>query len=296
MGRRRRRKRGGIEGVVVIDKPVGPTSRAVVDDVSQRLGLASAGHCGTLDPLASGLLVLVAGSATRVQDLLVRGRKIYSVTIRLGARSATDDAEGPIEPVAVARPPTETEVREALTGFLGHIQQVPPQYSAVHVHGRRLHERARKGESVDVPPRSVRVDGLELREYAWPLLRMRMTCGPGTYVRSLARDLGNRLGTGGFVETLRREASGSLHVGLAKTPDELSPTDVLPLEVVLRDEPALRVEKELLSPLMQGREVQVPDATLEVEGILWCEEKVVARVVPTGNGAYRMKRLITPPC
>ncbi len=296
MGRRRGRKRGGVEGVVVIDKPVGPTSRAVVDDVSRRLGLASAGHCGTLDPLASGLLVLVAGAATRVQDLLVRGRKIYSVTIRLGARSATDDAEGPIEVVVGAQPPTEAEVGQALSAFLGDIQQVPPRYSAVHVRGRRLHERTRAGEEVDAPPRSVRIDALEVCEYAWPLLRLRVTCGPGTYVRSLARDLGRRLGTGGFVETLRREASGSLDVASAKTPEEISPADVLPLEEVLRHEPALRVEKELLSPLIQGRVVQVPDAKLDVEGILWCEEKVIARVVPVGIGAYRMKRLIASLC
>ncbi len=281
--------------MVLIDKPVGPTSRAVVDDVSRRLGLASAGHCGTLDPLASGLLVVVAGAATRVQDLLVRGRKTYTVRIRLGARSATDDAEGPIEPVTDVAPASEARITEALGSFLGEIEQVPPRFSAIHVKGRRLHERARAGEHVDVPARKVVIEALDLLAYSWPVLSLRVICGPGTYVRSLARDLGEILGTGGFVEGLRREASGDIDVGMARTPDELDASHVLPLEIVLRHEPALCVEKALLSPLLQGREVQVPEAALETEGILWCEERVVARVVPTGKGTYRMKRLIAPP-
>ena len=211
-------------GVVNLDKPVGPTSHDMVGMMRRLSGTRRIGHAGTLDPLASGVLPILVGGATRFSAELTGGSKRYDAVIRLGARSATDDAEGPIN--AVDAPlPDEATARDALASFVGTFDQLPPTFSARKVGGRTAHRAARAGEPIAVPPRPVTIHSLELLAYDrdddGAELRVDLRCGAGTYVRSLARDLGERLGCGGYLRTLRRTEAAGLSVEDAVTPERL---------------------------------------------------------------------------
>ncbi len=198
-----------MNGLLVIDKPGGMTSRDVVNRVQRWFPKGTkVGHTGTLDPLATGVLVVCIGAATRLADFVQAMGKTYRSRFRLGARSDTDDADGTITPLPGAVPPTEEELRAALGQFVGLIKQVPPAYSAVKLGGRRAHDMARRGEDVSPAARTVRVDGIRLLGYEWPFADVEIDCGKGTYIRSIARDLGERLRCGGLVETLRRTRVG----------------------------------------------------------------------------------------
>jgi tRNA pseudouridine55 synthase len=211
-------------GVVNLDKPVGPTSHDMVGLLRRLTGTRRIGHAGTLDPLASGVLPVLVGAATRFSEELTGGRKRYDATIRLGQTSATDDAEGPITVVDAPLPPPEA-VGEALVAFVGTFEQYPPAYSARKVAGRTAHRAARAGRSIELPPRTVTVDSVEVIEITagegWLDVRVDLRCGPGTYVRSIARDLGERLGTGGHLHALRRTEAAGLRIEDAVTPDHL---------------------------------------------------------------------------
>ncbi|MDX2130434.1 MAG: tRNA pseudouridine(55) synthase TruB [Planctomycetota bacterium] len=210
-----------LDGLLLIDKHVGPTSMQVCANIRRRLREGGApkrvkvGHAGTLDPLASGLLVVLVGRATRLCDLYMAGEKAYVAQVDLSANSATDDAEGERTPVDVPVPPTRGAVERALTGFVGTILQTPPVYSAVHVDGRRAYALARAGTPPQLLPRPVFVSALRLTDFAWPIATVEIECGKGFYVRSLARDLGRALGVGGLLASLRRTRVGAFSVGQA---------------------------------------------------------------------------------
>jgi len=208
MGRRPRYRKSAMAGVFVVDKPLGWSSMDVVRKVRKAAGWVKTGHGGTLDPLATGVVVCCIGSATKKIDVIMRMPKVYDTTIDLSAFTPTDDREGEREEVEVATPPTEAQIHAALEPFVGDILQVPPKYSAVHVDGKRAYKLMREGEDVQIEPRPVRIDAIELLEYAWPTVRILVRCGKGVYVRSLARDLGAALGTGGHLAGLRRTAVG----------------------------------------------------------------------------------------
>jgi tRNA pseudouridine55 synthase len=211
-------------GVVNLDKPVGPTSHDMVGLLRRLTGTRRIGHAGTLDPLASGVLPILVGAATRFSQELTGGRKRYEAVIRLGERSATDDAQGPITVVA-APAPDDAAVAAALQSFVGAFDQRPPAFSARKQAGRSAHRAARAGEPIELPPRRVTVDSIELLgiEQAGARLDVRIDirCGPGTYVRSIARDLGTALGTGGHLRALRRTEAAGLRVEDAHAPDQL---------------------------------------------------------------------------
>jgi tRNA pseudouridine55 synthase len=211
-------------GVINLDKPVGPTSHDMVGMVRRLTGTRRIGHAGTLDPLASGVLPILVGAATRFSAELTGGTKRYDAVIRLGARSATDDAEGPIEPVE-GPVPQEGAVGEALASFVGTFDQRPPAFSARKLAGRSAHRAARAGEPIDLPPRPVKIETLELMSYTTDDdgadVRVDLRCGAGTYVRSLARDLGERLGSGGYLRALRRTEAAGLRIADAVTPEQL---------------------------------------------------------------------------
>ena len=198
-----------LNGLLVVDKPLGLSSMDVVRRVRRAAGGVKTGHAGTLDPLATGVVVCCLGRATKAVPRLMDMSKTYEATVDLSAFTCTDDKEGPREEVDVAAPPNEAAVRAALDRFEGQIQQRPPAHSAVHVDGRRAYERARRGEDFELPLRTVRIDRIELISFDWPMLEIRVHCGKGTYIRSLARDLGRTLGTGGHLAALRRTAVGS---------------------------------------------------------------------------------------
>lgn len=207
-------------GLLVLDKPVGLTSRDAVDRAVRWFPRKTrVGHTGTLDPLASGVLVLCIGPATRLTEYVQDMGKTYVTDVRLGGRSATDDAEGPITPVSVDSYPDRSAVDAALVSFIGRIKQVPPAFSAAKVTGRRAYDLARRGTDVDLAPRTVRVDAIDVESFEYPRLRLTVRCGKGTYIRSLARDLGERLGCGAYLEGLRRTSVGPF-----------TPADAVPLD------------------------------------------------------------------
>jgi tRNA pseudouridine55 synthase len=227
-------------GLLLVDKPTGPTSMDVCARVRWKLRQAGApkrikvGHGGTLDPMATGLLVVMVGKATKLCDTVMAGEKEYEATIDLSHRSTTDDAEGELTAVAVATPPSEAMLRDALSRFVGTIMQVPPNFSALHVGGQRAYDLAREGKAVQLAARPVTVHAIELLDYAFPNVRVRIACGKGTYIRSIARDLGPALGTGGMLTALRRTQVGRWHVrdatGMDSLPERLTQGDLLPIE------------------------------------------------------------------
>lgn len=211
-------------GVVNLDKPVGPTSHDMVGLLRRLTGTRRIGHAGTLDPLASGVLPILVGSATRFSEELTGGPKRYEATIRLGATSATDDGEGPIDPGDGAIP-HEAAIREALAGFVGSFAQRPPAYSARKVAGRAAYRVARSGQTVKLASRPVMVHAIEVLSLTagagWTDVIIDLRCGPGTYVRSIARDLGEVLGCGGYLRALRRTEAAGLRVREALSPEQL---------------------------------------------------------------------------
>ncbi|MEO1009267.1 MAG: tRNA pseudouridine(55) synthase TruB [Planctomycetota bacterium] len=216
-----------ISGLLVIDKPIGPSSMKACAIVRAKLRRGGApkrvkvGHGGTLDPLASGVLVVLCGRATKLCDRVMAGEKRYVAKVDLSAFSDTDDREGARRPVRVAGPPTDDAIRAALRGFVGEIDQVPPAYSAIKVGGRRAYALARAGAPPDLAPRRVEIHAIAALGYAWPMLTLGVRCGKGVYIRSLARDVGHALGTGGMLAGLRRTAVGRFAIEDATTIDEL---------------------------------------------------------------------------
>jgi tRNA pseudouridine55 synthase len=208
-------------GILVIDKPEGLTSMQAVARVRRRAGGARTGHAGTLDPLATGVLVMALGKATRLIERLMATDKRYRTLVNLAAFTSTDDREGEPQPVAVAAPPLSNDVQAAVSRFVGRTQQRPPAFSAVKVGGRRAYKLARQGAPVELAARAVTIHSIQVVTYAWPHVELDVHCAKGTYIRSLARDLGVSLGTGGFCESIRRTAVGPFDEHMAQRLDDL---------------------------------------------------------------------------
>jgi tRNA pseudouridine55 synthase len=216
------------------------------------------GHTGTLDPLATGVLVVCIGVATRLAEYVQDMSKTYLAGIRLGARSATDDADGTIDEVAVVEPPTSDEIAAALRGFIGVLDQVPPRFSAAKVTGQRAYDLARRGKEVTLAPRRVAIYRIEVRDYAFPRLELEIDCGKGTYIRSLARDLGDQLGCGALVQTLRRTRVGPFRAenAIPLTADAEAAIDcLLPPEMAVSELPRIDLDAQSAQVLMHGRAV-----------------------------------------
>lgn len=226
------------DGVVVVDKPSGLSSMNAVSAVRRRAG-RKAGHAGTLDPLATGVLVIGIGRATKSLDRFMRTRKGYRTDIDLSGFTATDDREGELLPVEIDEPPTVETVASTLAArFTGEFMQVPPDFSAKKVDGRRAYATARRGESPKLEPRPVVVHRMELEHFQWPIATVHIECEKGFYVRSLARDLGRELGVGGHCASIRRTAVGPFELehatALDDLPEPLTRDHVIPLAEALR--------------------------------------------------------------
>ena len=251
-------------GVVNLDKPVGPTSHDMVDLVRRLTGMRRIGHAGTLDPLASGVLPILLGAATRFSDDLTGGRKRYEAVFRLGIRSATDDAQGPLE--VGSAPPDLPAIAMAMAGFVGTFEQRPPAFSARKVAGTTAHRAARAGKPVEAASRRITVHAIDLLGAeggdGWLDLRCDIRCGPGTYIRSIARDLGERLGCGGHLHALRRTEAAGLLASDAILPDELErlaredrlSEAILPIAALLHL-PRLHVDAEAAGRFLHGSAV-----------------------------------------
>lgn len=211
-----------MDGIVNFDKPAGLSSARVVSIVKRLLPRGvKIGHAGTLDPFATGVLLLLIGKATRACEKLMDSPKQYVTTMKLGATTETLDPESPeIVTEGVAAPPGQI-IEALLPHFVGRIEQVPPAYSALKLAGRPAYKLARQGEAVELKPRLVQVYGIEFIEYAWPLLKLRIDCGRGTYIRSLARDIGAALNVGGYLLELRRTRVGAYGIEQAVSLEKL---------------------------------------------------------------------------
>ncbi len=263
----RRRKGEPIHGWAVIDKPEGPTSTDVVNEVRRGLNAQKAGHAGTLDPLATGLLIVALGEATKTINFVMDAEKTYTFTARWGEARATDDRDGEVIERSDARP-TPDEIEAILPRFVGEVDQVPPTYSAIKVEGERAYDLARAGEAVELASRTVIIHSLELidtpdADHA----HFEMVCGKGTYVRSLVRDMAQALGTCGYVHEIRRTQTGPF------TTDDSIPLEhwrelvhkgsalehLLPVETALDDIPAVAVTGTDAVRLRNGQSVLLRD-------------------------------------
>lgn len=209
------------DGVLLIDKPTDHTSHDVVARLRGILKMKRIGHAGTLDPMATGLLVMLLGKATKLSQYLMSVEKEYTGTIKLGESTNTQDAEGEIVSSAPVPALSEDDVRKALAGFLGDQYQTPPMFSAIKIGGKPLYKSARAGEEVEREPRFIRVISYELTRWQSPFIDFRVLCTKGTYVRTLAHDLGQRLGCGAHLTALRRVASGALDLSRAVTLEQV---------------------------------------------------------------------------
>ena len=227
----------GINGFIVLDKPSNMSSMKAIAILRRKAGRIKTGHAGTLDPLATGVLVCALGKATKSISRMMNTTKQYRTTIDLSAFTSTDDLEGEQEPITPIAQPTEAQLKETLKGFTGSFLQRPPAFSAMKVKGRRAYQLARSGEEVVLEPRPVVVHEMTLIEYQWPIVELDLVVDKGFYVRSLARELGMKLGTGGHCTSIRRTAVGPFTLETAHDPELLA--DPLPPELVLGIEPAL---------------------------------------------------------
>ncbi len=287
-------------GLLNLDKPSGPTSHDLVAAVRRGARVKKVGHAGTLDPMATGVLVLCLGPATRLSEYVMRSRKVYRARVHFGVVTDTYDAQGKVTARNEALPSREA-VEAALAGFRGEILQVPPMYSALKRGGRKLYELARAGQQVERPPRAVTVYRLELLDWQPPFAALEVECSPGTYVRSLAHDLGQTLGCGAHLAALQRCASGRFRV------EEAVPWDafraamdagdwqryLLPPDLALADVPAVHLSAEQAARVLHGNAIPVVAdvagelvraydadgrfiAVLERRGVHWKPQKVFA--------------------
>ena len=286
-------------GLLNVNKPAGMTSRDVVNRVLWMVEPDKCGHAGTLDPLATGVLLVTIGQATRLEEFLHRLPKRYLATFLLGRKSDTEDVTGSVEELPAAPVPTEEQLRAALPRFVGEIEQVPPAFSALKVDGRRAYQLARKGKEVSLAPRRVQVHGIDLVSYAYPELVLDIRCGSGTYVRSLGRDIARAVGTEAVMSALVRTAIGpfqvedalelpALHVGSL-------PEHLLPPQRGLADLPQLKLAADQVQRIANGQLIDAPAdvhatevAALDPQGTL------VAILKPKGAGRLAPDRYFPP--
>ncbi|MHA6324747.1 tRNA pseudouridine(55) synthase TruB [Roseivivax sp. CAU 1753] len=300
----RARKGRDISGWLVVDKPAGITSTAVVNKVRWALSAKKAGHAGTLDPEATGVLAVALGEATKTVPYITDALKAYRFTVRLGQATNTDDREGTVTQTSDARP-SDAEIKEALHGFAGDIMQVPPQFSAVMIDGERAYKRARDGEEMQIAARPLWVEELVMtgREDA-DHVTLEMICGKGGYVRSIARDLGRKLGCFGHVRDLRRIWSGPFDaadaISLAEIErlarDPALDAHLLPLEAGLTDLPEMRCTAPEASKIRNGNPGLVFGPALAFGDECWasCDGEPVA-VGQFRAGAFHPARVFARP-
>ncbi len=256
-------------GLILVDKPLGPTSHHIVHRVRLGTGIRKVGHAGTLDPRASGLLVLCLGAATRLSEYVSTSAKRYEAVVRFGAATRTYDSDGEVVSRSAAIP-TREQIEAYLPGFSGEIEQVPPPFSAVKVSGQRAYDLARSGKDVDLSPRTITIYALHVREYQPPDLALEVECSAGTYIRSLAHDLGARLGSGAYLAALRRTKAGPFDISQAVTLDRLEAAfldgtwvdSILPATEALPGFIRVRLDAEQVERIRRGHRVPaVPESS-----------------------------------
>jgi tRNA pseudouridine55 synthase len=298
-----------VSGILNVNKPAGPTSFQVVGMVRRRSGIRRVGHAGTLDPMAEGVLVVLLGQAVRVSEYLLGLPKTYRATVTLGSSTTTYDAEGEVVREAGYRDVSRPDVEEALTQFVGEIMQAPPAYSAVKVGGERAYRRARRGEEVAPAPRRTSVYRVELLRFMPPHLELEVHCGRGTYIRSLAHDLGEVLGCGAHLSGLVRTQTGPFRiedaVGMAELEEAFERGDwqehLLPLDYGLLHMPAITLHIEDEKDIRHGQSVALDeDRTIALGAIpdgelarAYAEDGSLVAIIryAAGTGMWRPRKV-----
>ena len=280
-------------GVIPVDKPIGATSRRVVDAVARALGMKTVGHAGTLDPLADGVVVVCAGHATKLVDYLHDLPKHYTASFLLGRSSPSDDFETPIEVEAEPRVPTRDEIEAALPSFRGEILQRPCDYSAVHVDGKRAYRLARKGRPLELAAKRVRIDVLDVTAYEWPRLGVDIVCSSGTFVRAIGRDLAMALGTAAVMESLTRTAVGPFErarsLAMAAVTLESVRAAMLPAVAAVPLVPRFTLGDDLLAKAVRGGLVAVGDEPAEALAAVDEAGDLVGILKRHESGLYRLR-------
>ncbi len=280
-------------GFLLIDKPAGITSHDAVAKVRRVLSERSVGHLGTLDPAATGLLVLAVGKkALKVVHMFDDLKKEYIADVKFGAVSTTYDREGvitPVDPPMGWHIPEQAVVQRTIADrFIGKISQVPPAHSAISIGGQRAYTLARAGKEVEMPAREVHIQKCEVIKYAYPDLQLKVACGSGTYIRSLAHDLGHLLYCHGYLADLRRTKVGDWTVDKAIKPEDAKWTDVVPMKEVLKDFPRRELSDEEWQEISVGRNIE---AEVEADTIAWYEELPVAILMPASDGTAHARKV-----
>jgi len=246
-------------GILNLNKPIGWTSRDAVNRVQRLVRPAKAGHAGTLDPLATGVLVVCIGPATRLISYVQKMPKVYQATFLLGRTSDSDDTETEVQELASPPQPSLVEIESKLPEFLGTIKQRPPAYSALKVNGRRAYQLAREGKEVQLEPRPVEIYELSVTGYDYPELKINLRCGSGTYVRSLGRDLAEALGTAAVMSALTRTSIGDFHTAEGLDADRLTEEELAshlqPASLVVGHLPRITLSPKQLAEIRHGRRI-----------------------------------------
>ncbi len=294
-----KRKTGlDVHGILLLDKRQGISSNQALQEVKRLFNANKAGHTGSLDPLATGLLPLCFGEATKVSALMLEHNKRYRVVVGLGIMTDTGDAEGKV----ISRIPvpelSEQTLHDCLLNFTGEIEQVPPMYSALKYQGKKLYELAREGKTVDRPARRISIFALNLLEFSHDCLVLDVLCSKGTYIRSLAEDIGHALGCCGTVMDLRRTASGPFHLAQAFTFEQLQAMDdqrrqgsLIALDVPLADIPCVQVSSEQCHCIKQGQQVVLASQTFGLVRI-YCKQAFLGLGEMLLNGKLAPKKIL----
>ena len=255
-----KRKRFDVNGVVLVDKPLGYSSNQTLALVKKYFNPKKAGHTGTLDPLATGLLPVCLGEATKFSSFLLESDKSYEASIKLGFISSTGDSEGEIESKKIKNFPTLEEVQKVINSFLGYQEQLPPMFSALKFKGKPLYEYARKGENIDRKKRKINITSLKIKEYKDNIIHINVSCSKGTYIRVLANDIGACLKTGGYLVGLRRLAIGKItikeavNINLIEEMNTQSRKDLIqPIDTLIREFGKIILEEKDVKAIKDGR-------------------------------------------
>lgn len=282
-------------GFLNIDKPLNLTSHDVVARVRRLVGIKRVGHAGTLDPLATGVLAVCLGAATRLSEYVMHTTKHYKARIRLGIVTETYDAEGKIQSERGSSAITRPEVEQALKNFLGDIQQVPPMYSAIKQGGRKLYELARVGETLEREARSVRIDALAITDWQPPEFTLEATCSAGTYIRSLAHDLGETLGVGAHLAGLVRTASGEFTLDNAVSLSTLESDGwkpyVISIDSALAHLPTIHLGDEEAERLLHGQSVPAHDTADGILGRAYRPDGHFIAIVKASGGWWKPEKV-----
>ena len=293
MGRRRKRNPGNVHGVFCIDKPSGPSSAWLARRIGRELGTSRAGHAGTLDPFATGILVVLLGEATKLSRWITAHDKEYIATLQFGSETDTLDREGEIVATSAVPPGalTRETVQSECRSFVGVHDQVAPVFSAVRVYGKRLMNEARAGRDVTPPVRRVECFALDVLDFDQSTCQatIKLHCAKGYYVRAFARDLGRKLGVGAHLVELRRTRSGPFSLDFARTPENVAPGDSVSLNEVLEEIPMVQLDAQAVEHIKHGRRIAASE-NAEFALLTDRDDRPLAMAALTPDGQWRVER------